>query len=144
MAAHQLEYVESGNTQSDTVLFLVHGWPDGPDLWRKVLPKLQEDYLCVNLALPTYERVSSERKRWFHRQGCFFGPNIIETSDLLFETIDAVAVGYPMKKRAILSHDWGSVLAEVVDMKNPRYFNGGIIKIDVTSTGYYRMLSLMD
>ena len=122
MSTRTLDFEIRGDAYAKTLLFLIHGYPDGPSVWDKSINNfLRDDCLCVNIALPGFERDINHRRRWFQGSATswtanaplscfserFFGPNFEQTVKLVEHTIRKVSLEHPGKLRMVMAHDYG-------------------------------------
>lgn len=117
----KLPYQLSGNKNSTTMIVLIHGWPNTHTLWNEVIEKIQDKYLCLSLSFPNF---SEEVKlRW--------GLDFDQVVQLAKQTIDFVEKDLNKNyEKALLTHDWGSIIGYLVDSKYPKLFKS-FISLDV-------------
>lgn len=113
-----LPYDLSGNKSSDKIIVFLHGWPDLPALWDKVIPEIEQTYYILNVSYPNY---SPEEK---YPKGNDFeqiGNRIKATIDLVNDT---------KRKVVVVSHDWGAVFGYYLDYLYPNYVSE-MVALDV-------------
>ena len=98
----KLAYEVSGPMAGEP-LMLVHGWPDSPRTWDKVLPTLHDaGFRTVTPYLRSYGP-SSYRDRWLGRNPRRTGQPVAFVEDVL-----ALADQLGMEKFHFVGHDWGA------------------------------------
>ena len=130
-----LEYTIQGDRQSSTLVFFVHGWPDGPVVWDRMIDRLKGEVLCVNITLPGFEQDFARRRAWFTKMLRPLGPSFPEQLALVEQTMKKIAREHEDKTRALVSHDWGSVFGHMLLSRNESFFNGGSVWTDVNMSG---------
>lgn len=100
--AHRIE----GRADGETLVF-VHGWPDGPGLWRHQVEALGDTCRCVLVTLPNYGPEPEPDGR------CDFPEWVAR----LHATIEAVQPdGAPV---TLVTHDWGAYLGYCYEKAHP-------------------------
>jgi pimeloyl-ACP methyl ester carboxylesterase len=111
----------SGNKNSQIMLIFLHGYPNTFRLWDKLIDQLKKDYLCVNLSYPNF--AEGVQRPW--------GVDIDEIVDLIPKTIDAIEATENKKyKKMVVAHDWGAVIAYLLDFKYPKFIHN-LVTMDV-------------
>ncbi|MBP47923.1 MAG: hypothetical protein CMH53_08275 [Myxococcales bacterium] len=104
-----LSYTQTGPgpERSLGTLVLVHGFPDGPQMWQQTVAAMNAlGYTTVNIALPGYGSKPTNDD---------LAQSFDELSDRLLMTIEhAGALG-----QTLIAHDWGAVLAYLMLQKRP-------------------------
>ena len=113
-----LPYEESGKRSSKHILVFLHGWPDTTELWNKIIPAFDKDYLILNISYPNYSEKEKSSK------GCDFE----EMAHRIKATIDHV--NDTKRKVVVVSHDWGAAFGYYLDYLYPKYVSE-MIALDV-------------
>lgn len=106
----ELEYTLSGNPKGTTVFF-VHGWPDTPEsAFGAMIPACAAlGYRICAVVLPGYGK----------REVPFFGFKNSVIVALLRATIEKVMRDAPVRRCAVVAHDWGSYFSHFCIRANP-------------------------
>jgi pimeloyl-ACP methyl ester carboxylesterase len=111
----------SGNKQSEVMLVFLHGYPNTLRLWDTAISKLKDKYLCLNISYPNFSK--ELQLKW--------GMDLQSIARLIKETIYHVGNKNPqIKKKIVVSHDWGAGLTYFLDFYHPKTVDH-IITLDV-------------
>lgn len=108
----------SGNKSSDSLVVFLHGYPDLPAIWDRIIPSIEPDSYILNVSYPNYS------KKEFNPKGADF--------DVLVERIKVTIdqVNDTNRRVVVVIHDWGSFLGFMLDQKYPGYLSQ-IISLDI-------------
>ncbi len=113
-SAVRLAFEESGPKQGEPLL-MVHGWPDSPRTWDKVLPALHAaGYRTIAPYLRGYGP-SSFRDRLLGRNPKRTGQPVAFAQDMV-DLLDALEI----EKIHFIGHDWGARTAQALSALFPR------------------------
>lgn len=110
----RLAYEESGPKEGEPLL-LLHGWPDSPRTWDKVLPTLHAaGYRTIAPYLRGYEP-SSFRDKLIGRNPKRTGQPVAFAQDMI-DLLDALKI----ERVHFVGHDWGARTAHALSAVFPR------------------------
>lgn len=107
---HSLHYIDEGNTEGDTFLFL-HGNPTSSYLWRNVMRYVKPHHRIV--AVDNIGFGKSDQPR-----------DLDYTFQTHYSYIEAFIDAMELKDVVLVIHDWGSVLGLNYAMENPSNVKG--------------------
>ncbi|KAL4465362.1 hypothetical protein ABPG72_016763 [Tetrahymena utriculariae] len=116
-----LPFEESGNFDSNNLIIFLHGYPDTADIWKDISSKVDKDAFILNFSYPNYSE----------RYSKMFGFTQLEVVKRIKEIVD---IYQKIKQRdiTIVAHDWGAILAYMLDKNYPGYFKQ-MITLDVAA-----------
>ncbi len=115
-----LAYEESGPKQGEPLL-LLHGWPDSPRTWDKVLPALHDaGYRTVAPYLRGYGP-STFRDRWIGRSPRRTGQAVAYAQDMI-DLLDGLKIG----RVHFIGHDWGARAAHALSALFPQRLKSAV------------------
>ena len=104
-----LPHEVTGNKSSDKILVFMHGWPDTPALWDRIVPAFQKDHYILILNYPNYSPKETNPK----------GLDYEEVALRAKATIDLV--NDTSRKIFVVSHDFGAAVGYYLDHLYPKY-----------------------
>lgn len=111
--AVRLAYEDSGPKKGERIL-LVHGWPDSPRTWDKVLPALHDaGYRTIVPYLRGYGP-STYRDSWFGKKTRRTGQPVAFAQDMI-----DLADDLGMRSFHFIGHDWGARTAHALSALFP-------------------------
>ena len=117
-SAVKLAYEESRSERRSSRVILVHGWPDSPRTWDKVLPVLHEAGYRTSRALPARLRAKRVPLAFFRPQASPHGPASRLCAGHVIDLADALK----LKTFDFVGHDWG---ARTGLLRSPHCFRSG-------------------
>ncbi len=81
--------------QGDTVLLMIHGWPDTYKLWDKQVACFKAHFVTARFTLPGFDATKGKRPM-----------SLAQISALIGQIVDAIS---PNKPVVLMLHDWGCV-----------------------------------
>ena len=104
-----LPYELSGSPDSQATLVFLHGWPNTFRMWDKMIENLKKDYFIINISYPNLAK--GVNMEW--------GLDQEELAHLIHKTVLEIEAklqpGKTSHKRLFVAHDWGSILAYILD-----------------------------
>lgn len=107
---HNLHYIDEGNSEGDTFLFL-HGNPTSSYLWRNIMPYLKMDNRIV--AVDNIGFGKSDQPR-----------DLDYTFQTHYQYIEGFIEKTELKNIVLVIHDWGSILGLNYAMENSENVKG--------------------
>ncbi len=104
--SNEIAYSVEGNPDGDVLVF-VHGWPDGPSLWRNQVEALGSTYRCMLVTLPNFGAAAD-------KAGGYDFPVLIE---MLAGAIEKVRGEH--ERVALVTHDWGAYIGYLYEKAYP-------------------------
>ncbi|MCV2883793.1 alpha/beta hydrolase [Aestuariibacter sp. AA17] len=95
-----MHYLASGNSESDTVLIFLHGFPENAYAWHRQLAFFSKEYLCIAPDLPGFNVADSKHDAAFY--------SISNLVSVMVEFISHIADG---RRTFLVAHDWGGAIA---------------------------------
>ena len=101
-------------------IVMIHGFPDDLTVWDELVDHLSDEYKCIRLTLPGFEKVARKPEK---------GYTIKEMRQIINHFIEVL----PERKVVVLAHDWGAVYSKVFLRKHPKVSK--LILLDIGDFG---------
>lgn len=96
--------LKDGNLDAKQTIFLIHGWPDNPQVWDKQVEEFGKDCRVVRIALPNF--TGSANDPAFEPLGW----NFDELSEMAGDAMREDLAETGQKSGVLVIHDWGSMI----------------------------------
>ncbi len=113
---HSLETVVDGESNTERLMFFMHGWPDTADLWQKQVDAFKGDFRCVRYSLPFFSTEGRADATWAPR----WGFDLEDSMEMIHDALEAAKADCKPTDVTIVAHDWGAVIAAMLKRKYPK------------------------
>merc|ERR1712228_101245 len=120
-------YEMSGNEEGKPLVF-IHGWPDLPSIWNDQIEHLKDDYLCISIELPNFNK-NRIQNPWGYTL-----PNVVKGIANQIQYI--LQTKYPKYRQegvTLIIHDWGSAIGQGIISSYPNLVSRAVI-VDIGDT----------